>query len=218
MSLIEKLKEKGNKYYERLSWELRYGSPVTWITYPYWWLMERERGLDFPFYFNAEKRFVERRLAIFIEWLNNFVSIHEPERYQGDTSLTLIKRIKYVSNNVIFYTNDTMSNLYYSTQIAKRDLDRLKSAYMQMYFMFFGYNMATGIFLVAINNYFFRNKKATIPVAFIASLTTYFAFSINFKISYYTLDRAFSHQVRRLGYRHLIHNANIEYPRNVDFI
>jgi len=218
MSVIEYFKEKGNKYYEKMRWEFKFNSVGNWIFYPYWWFMERERGLDFPFYFPEQKKFTEKKLAIFVEWLNNFVNLHEPERYAGDTSLTLIKRIKYVANNFIFYTNDTMSNLYYGAQLPLRDYQRLKASYLQLYLIFFGYNCMSGIFIIALNNYFFRNRKASIPVAVLASISTFVVFSLNYKSSYYIMDKVFSQQVRRLGYQHLIHEFNTYYPRNIDFL
>lgn len=218
MSLIEYAKEKGKNAYDRIRWELKYSSPGNWIFYPFWWVMHRERGLDFPFYFPEEKKFTERKVAILIEWLNNFVNLHEPERYSGDTSLTLIKRIKYVAKNFHFYSNDTMSNLYYNAKLPLRDYQRLKYTYMQYYLLFLTYNSAAGIFLVALNNYFFRNRRASIPVALVASVTTFFLFSVNYKLSYKMMDMGFNWNVRRLGYGHLVHGYGETYPRNVDFM
>jgi hypothetical protein len=218
MSVIEYLKGKSNNLYERLKWELKYSGPAIWIYYPFNWLMHRERGLDFPFYFNEEKRFTERKLAIFIEWMNNFVSLHEPERYAGETSLTLINRLKYVARNLIYYSNDTMSNLYYGSKLPTRDYQRLKHSFFQHYLVFFSYNFSSDILLVALVNYYFRNRRASLPVAFVAAMTTFILFSGNYRLSYSVMDKMFSNHVRRLGYGHLIHEYNTDYPRNVDFL
>jgi hypothetical protein len=218
MTAIEYLKEKGKDVYERLRWEWKYSSIFLKIFYPIWWFLERERGLDFPFYFPYQKRIVERSLAVFMEWLNNFVNLHEPERYAGETSLTLIKRLKYVGRNFHFYTNDTMSNLFYSEGLPVRDYQRLKSLYTNYYLLFLTWNSASGVFLVALNNFLFRTRKASIPMVFLASLSTFALFSINYNISYHLMDISFSQNVRRFGYGHLIHRYNSYYPRNVDFM
>jgi hypothetical protein len=218
MTAIEYIKEKSKNIYERLSWEAKHSAVINLVFYPYWWFMDRERGMDFPFYFPNEKRFVERKLAIFIEWVNNFVNLHEPERYAGDTNLTLIQRIKYVSKNFHFYTNDTMSNLYFSERLPLRDYQRVKNYFSNYYLLFLTYNTASGIFLIALNNYLFRTRKASIPLTAVASVTTYMLFSSNYQLSYYMMDKAFSQSVRRLGYSHLIHKYNSHYLRNVDFV
>ena len=218
MTAIEYMKEKGKNVYERLRWEMKFSSIGNIMFYPYWWFMERERGNDFPFYFPYEKKFVDRKLAILMEWINNFVNLHEPERYPGDTSLTLIKRIKYVANNFHFYTNDTMSNLFFSEKLPGRDLQRLKSYYNHYYLLFLAYNTTTGMFLVALNNYLFRTRKASIPIAAVASVSTFLLFSLNYHASYYLMDKTFSQSVRRMGYPHLIQECSSHHVRNVDFI
>lgn len=218
MTAIEYLKEKSKDVYDRLKWEMTQGSIFTKIFYPYFWLMDRERGLDFPFYFPYEKKFVDRKIAILMEWVNNFVNLHEPERYPGETDLTLIQRIKYVAKNFHLYTNNTMSNLYFSEKLPKRDLQRLKSYYNNYYLLFLTYNTASGIFLVALNNYLFRTRKASITLALAASVSTYVLFSTNYNVSYYLMDKVFSQSVRRMGYAHLIQCPCSHHVRNVDFI
>jgi len=218
MSLIEYAKEKGRGAYDYFKWELRYNSIGNWVYYPFWLLMNRERGLDFPFYFNGEKKFVEGKLAVVVEWVNNFVNQHEPERHPGDTSLTLVKRMKYVAKNFAYYSNDTMSNLYFSEKLPARDYQRLKNTFLHYYLFFLGYNTASGVFLVALNNYIFRTRKASLPLVLLASGLTYAMLYCNYRVSYGLMDSVFAFNVRRLGYGHLVHNYNTYYPRNVDFI
>lgn len=218
MSVIDYAKGKLNDFYELIKWEMKWSTPFHWPFYVWHSFMNRERGLDFPFYFNNEKKFVERKLAIFIEWMNNFVNLHEPERWEGETDHTLIKRVKYVAKNFPYYMNDTMSNLYYSSKLPQRDYARLKTTFLHYYMLFFIYNSASGIFLVALNNYFFRTRKASIPVALVASITTFVLFSGNYKVSYKIMDSAFNQSVRRMGHQHLIQSYGSYYPRNVDFL
>ena len=218
MSLIEYAREKGRGTYEYLKWELKYNSVFNWIYYPFWFVMNRERGLDFPFYFNGEKKFVEGKLAVVMEWVNNFVNQHEPERYPGDTSLTLVDRIKYVGKNFSYYSDDTMSNLFFSEKLPTRDYQRLKKSFNNYYLLIIGFNTLIGVGLVALNNYFFRARKASLPLVFAASGLSYSMFYLWNKNSYKFLDWAFSFNVRRFGYEHLIHNHGSHYPRNVDFI
>ena len=138
MTAIEYIKEKSKSIFESLRWEMKHSTFLTLAFYPYVWFMNRERGLDFPFYFPGEKKFIERKLAIFIEWVNNFVNLHEPERYPGETSLTLVQRIKYVAKNFHYFTNDSVSNLYFSEKLPLRDYQRLKNYYSKicMYLLF----------------------------------------------------------------------------------
>jgi hypothetical protein len=218
MTAIEYIKEKSKSIFESLRWEMKHSTFLTMAFYPYVWFMNRERGLDFPFYFPGEKKFIERKLAIFIEWVNNFVNLHEPERYPGETSLTLVQRIKYVAKNFHYFTNDSVSNLYFSEKLPLRDYQRLKNYYSNYYLMFMVYNSLSGIFLIALNNYLFRSRKASIPLVALSSVTTYFLFSMNYNLSYHVLDGVFNQSVRRMGYSHLIHKYNSHYLRNVDFI
>jgi hypothetical protein len=111
-----------------------------------------------------------------------------------------------------------MSNLYYSEQIPKRDMQRLQYSFNQYYLLFLAYNTSAGMFLVAFNNFLFRSRKATLPLALLASVTTYAMFAVNYHLSYNLMDRVFSHNVRRLGYPHLVNNIGAKYPRNVDYI
>ncbi len=218
MTAIEYIKEKSIDVYEKLKWQAKYSTLGNIMFYPFWWFMERERGLDFPYYFPYSRKFTERKLAIFMEWLNNFVNLHEPERYAGETSLTLIKRLKFVGKNFHYFTNDTMSNLYYSEGLPARDYQRLKSYFSNYYLVFLTYNTLTGVFFVALNNFLFRSRKASLPLVFAASLSTFALFSINYNLSYRVLDFGFRQNVRRMGYGHLIHKYNSCYPRNVDFM
>jgi len=218
MSVTEYILEKGKTAYENVRWELKYSSVINWIFYPAIWVLRKERGLDFPFYFNNEKRFLEANLAIFMEWFNNFVNHHEPERYPGDTTLTLYNRMKYVLKNFHVYSNDTMSNLYYGAKLPLRDYQRLVSTYNNYFIGLLLYNTLSGVFLVALNNYFFRNRKATIPTVFLASVTTYLLFANNYKLSYHAMDSLFNQHVRRLGHGHLVHRYRSHYPRNVDYL
>jgi hypothetical protein len=204
--------------YETLRWELKYSSIPLKLFYPFWWLMGRDRGTEFPFYFPNERDLVNNALEVIFERLDNFVNIQEPERMKVDPNITFINRVKYMFYNFHYYSNDTMSNLLYGAELPARDYQRIKSIYNQYSLGLFAYNSLSGVLLVALNNYYFRSRKATLSTVLLATLTTYLLFAANYRISNKVSDNMLGFHVRRLGYSKLIHGYNSSYPRNIDYL
>jgi hypothetical protein len=217
MSAYEYVSEKFNKAYDYISWDLRNINFIARLTTPFHALLRRERGTEFPYYFPQEGKFVQDKLEQATEILNDFVHMHESERNRADFNKSFVSRFKYVLKNFHYYSNDTMSNLYFGEKLPIRDYQRLKNNYNKLYFSFFTYNCLSGIFLVVLNNHLFKCRKTSIPMVLAATLTTMASLGINYEMSYLLMDRMFNFQVRRLGYSHLIHNKGTRYPRNVDF-
>jgi len=180
-------------------------------------LLQRERGTEFPYYFPAEGKFLQEKLEQATELCNNTINLHESERNRADFDQTFVSRFKYVIQNFHYYSNDTIANLYFSEKLPVRDYQRVKSNYNKLFFSWFAYNCATGVFLVALNNHFFKSRKASLPLVLGATLTTMASLAVNYELSYQVMEKLLNVQVRRLGYEHLIHNKGARYPKNVDF-
>lgn len=218
MSVSNYISDKLCNFKDSLTWQLTYTSVGNWLFYPFWWLMRRERGTEFPFYFPTEANFAWNNLTNFANHLDNFVNYHETERnIDGTVNKTFTERIKYVLSHFHIYSNDTMSNLYFETKIPRRDIQRAEEYYNYSFLAFLAYNTLSGSFLVALNNHFFRLKRTSIPVVFLASLTTTALFAVNYKLSYAVMDANLNRYVRRLGHKSLVHRYGSSYPRNVDY-
>lgn len=217
MSAFDYLGEKISKAYDYICWDLRNIDFSSKLAYPFFAILRRERGTEFPYYFPAEGKFIQDKLNQATEFLNNFIHLHESERNKADFEQTFVSRYKYVLSNFHYYSNDTMANLYFGEKLPIRDYQRIKSNYNKLYFSWFAYNCLSGVFLVALNNHFFKCRKASLPLVLAASLTTMASFGLNYEMSYKVFEKVFNIQVRRLGYEHLIHNKGERYPKNVDF-
>lgn len=217
MSAYEYLSEKISKAYDYVCWDLRNVSFFSKLILPFHKIMRRERGTEFPYYFPSEGRFIADKLNDATNFLNDFIHLHESERNRNDFNKTFIERFKYVLKNFHYYSNDTIANLYFSEKLPARDYQRIKSHYNLLFFSWFGYNSLAGVFLVLLNNHFFRSRKTSIPIVFLATLSTLALFGVNYELSYQTMEKMLNLQVRRLGYYHLIHNKDSRYPKNVDF-
>jgi hypothetical protein len=218
MSLIEPVQEYLKNQYEFCRWFWRHSSFINLLFMPYKIAMRRERGTDFPYYFPEEAYFVKKLVVAALDKFDNFVHYHELERNKdGDYNKTFPERFSWVLNNFHYYSNDTMANLYFSKKLPDGDYTKLKNLYNSYALLFLGYNSLTGVGILAMTNFFFRNRKVSLPLVFVASLTSTAAISANFQLSYKLCDSMFNYNVRRLGYKGLIHRYMTHFPRNVDF-
>lgn len=217
MSAFEYISEKVSKAYDYLSWDWRNGTFSAKIVTPFFAILRRERGTEFPYYFPSEGKFLQEKLDQATEFCNEFIHVHESERNRADFDQTFVSRFKYVLRNFHYYSNDTIANLYFGEKLPVRDYQRIKSNYNLLFFSWFTYNCVSGVFLVALNNHFFKCRKASFPLVLGATLTTMASLGVNYELSYRVLERLLNVQVRRLGYGHLIHNKDARYPKNVDF-
>jgi hypothetical protein len=218
MTLSEYLEDQLSHYYAIARFHLKYSSLFNIIFYPYWWAMDLEKGKYFPYYF-PQAKYIRQGTGELTELLDNFLHNHEPERDNyGSFKKNIANRVSFVIQNIHYYTNETMSNLYFNSKLPARDYQRLKHTYNQQYMAWFAYNTLSGVFLVALNNFFFRGRKTSMPMVIAASVTTMGLFELNFKLSRYMLESSFNNSCRRLGYKSLTTYRGCTYPRNIDFI
>lgn len=218
MSIKDYVNDKTVSTYEEIKWNIDNSSFFSYLFKPFWWMMFRERGTEFPFYFPEELKIIKFELKYAYSILDLIIHGHESERSSADHNQTLVNRLKYTLSNFHYYSNDTMANLYYDKKLPLRDYQRLKHVYNQYCLAFLGYNTLSGVFMIMLSNYFFRSKRATLPVVFGASIVTFAGFMLNYKLSYFVADKMFGSNVRRLGYKNMIHSYGSNYPRNLNFI
>jgi hypothetical protein len=218
MSITTSLSEKISEKKDLLVWNLKYNSIGNALWMPYWMMLRRERGTEFPYYFPEETRHLVNGVHTMTERIDDFINCHEMEKNRdGDFEKTLTERMKWVLKNFHIYSNDTMSNLYFTAQLPKADYQRLKNTYNQLSLLFLAYNSFTGIFLISINNFAFRSRRVSIPMVAAASVTTMLALTCNYHLSYFLFDKCINFSARRLGYAELLHPYNTHYKRNLEF-
>jgi hypothetical protein len=218
MSLVTPVEEWLQNQYEAVRWFWRHSSIINLLFMPYWMAMRRERGTDFPYYFPEEAYIVQGLLKKGMERLDLFVHFHELERNKdGDYNKTFPERFSWVLENFHYYSHDTMANLYFSKKLPHNDYTRVKNLFNNYALGFWAYNSLSGVAIVALNNYYFRSMKTSLPIVFLASLTSTAAIAANFHISYKLGDIFFNNHVRRLGHKGLVHKYKRHFPRNVDF-
>jgi hypothetical protein len=218
MSLAEYLENKAKSWSDYIVWHMKYSSVFNLLFYPYWIIMAKEKGTVFPYYV-PQAYYIRKGANFLTEKIDEFIHYHEPERDNyGSFRKNFVERLRYVVTNLHYYSNDTMANLYYSVKLPDRDYQRLKSLYNQYFFTWFGYNTASGVLLIALNNYLFRRFKATIPTALLATSTVVIMLGLNYNVSLNILERVFNNNVRRLGYGNYTTLRGEHYPRNIDYI
>lgn len=218
MSITESVKQYTKNKWEKFHNELTFGTLPAKIFSPFWWIMERDRGTTFPFYFPGEKETVVKGLDNLMEGLDLAIQNHEPERYSGEAKHTMVHRLKYVLKHFHIYSNETMANLYFNTRLPKRDYERIENYYNQLYLAFLAFNTVSGVSIVALTNWFYRSKKASIAGVMITSFFAFSLFIVPYYAGYYVMDGFLSQYVRRLGYEQHIARYGSQYPRNVDYL
>ena len=218
MSIVEQIEKNLSSWSEYLTWHIRYSSLFNLIFYPYWAIMLKEKGKYYPYYIPGTG-YIRKGAKVVTSYLDDFIHYHEPERdIYGSYNKNIVERIKYVISNIHYYTNETISNLYFSTKLPDRDYQRLKSAYNQLYITWLAYNLSSGIFIIALNNHLFRKVRSTIPMVFLSSVSAFGMFSLNFKLSRNSFETVFNSTVRRYGYNKYTMKRGANYPRNIDYI
>ena len=218
MSITSTFREKLTGWKDYMSWWLNYNSLGNLIWMPYWLMMNRERGTEFPFYFPGEADRLSKGVESITERFDEFLNCHEMEKNRdGDFEKTLAERFRWVFKNFHIYSNDTMSNMYFTKKLPDRDYQRLKHTYNQLSIAFLGYNTLSGILLIALNNFAFRSRKVSLPLVALASASTMLTMTCNYHLSYYFFDKFLSISARRLGHGEMIHRYNTHYKRNLEF-
>ena len=218
MTLVEYVEDKAEDWAASIRWHLKYNNVINMMFYPWRRLMHKEKGTVFPYYF-PEAKYIRMGAGELTELLDDFIHNHEPERdTYGSFKKNFVNRLFYVIKNIHYYTNETMSNLYFNAKLPARDYQRLKHTYNQQYFTWFAYNTLSGIFFIASQNYFFRARKTSLPIVLAATMAIMGLFMFNFQLSRYVLEKSFNNSCRRLGYKDLTTYRGTHYPRNIDFI
>ena len=197
MAAIEYVGDKLKKSYNYASWAVHNTYLQAWIQTPYHYILRKERGTEFPFYFQSESKLVHNYLHKCQEFIDDMVHIHESERNNADFEQNLPKRFNYVAKNFHIYSNDTMANLYFSEQLPLRDYQRVKSNYNFLFASLFGYNVASGACIVALNNHFFRMRRTSMPLIFLAFVTTGASLGLNYELSSKIMEKSLKREVSK---------------------
>lgn len=217
MAAIEYIGDQFKKTFDYVNWAVHNTYLLAWLQTPFHLILRRERGTEFPFYFQSESEFIHKYLNHFQNFVDDLVHYHESERNVADFEQNLPKRFNYFIRNYYIYSNDTMANLYFSQKLPVRDYQRIKSNYNFLFASWFGYNLISGACLIALNNHLFRMRRTTMPLVFLAFVTNGLALRLNYDLSNKVMEKSLNFQIRRLGHGHLIHNKGSRYPRNLDF-
>src|SRR5207244_2167945 len=125
MSITDRVVEKLTDSKETFTWFLKYNSIGNLLYVPFWKIMNRERRTEFPYYFPDEAKIVEGGVDHMQESIDNFIHCHEMEKNRdGDFEKTLAERLRWVLKNFHLYSNDTMSNLYFTQKLPACDYQR----------------------------------------------------------------------------------------------
>jgi hypothetical protein len=93
-----------------------------------------------------------------LKFVDHLVDAHEIERNKNDAQKTFYSRAIYVKDNFHRYSNDTMANLMFDTQLRKSEYDRLNTAFDWNTKLFYASATATHILTMAYASYFFRYR------------------------------------------------------------
>lgn len=202
---------------DRVSWNLRYGSPVTVLEDLCNSFLDLERGTELPYYFPILERNVKKGLQKGFEHLANSIFVHEsPLNKHRLNSWTYFRRFHYLETHFYLYSNETINNLYYYTKMTVSDYQRVNSHYQKLLFSHLAYNLVSGSLIFALVNGFFRSRKATLSTALIASVPTFAFLYFNYQLSDSVKNYFLNQNVRRLGYGQFIAGKAFSFPRNVE--
>jgi hypothetical protein len=218
MSITNSISDKLGSMKDNFVWQIKFNSIGNALWMPYFMLMRRERGQEFPFYLTTEVSLINKGLHALTESFDDFVNCHEMEKNRdGDFEKTLTERLRWVLKNFHIYSNDTMSNMYFTKKLPARDYQRLKYTYNQLAFLFLVYNTVGGVALIALNNFIFRTRKVSVPLVAVASVSTMLTMTCNYHLSYYLFDSLLNNAARRLGHGSSVHRYNTHFKRNLEF-
>ena len=99
----------------------------------------------------------------------------------------------------------------------KSDYARMEAIYNKAFFMFIVYNGLSATVLCAAVNHLFRNKRANMSTAMVATVPLFAAFWANVQLSDCLKNYFINNTARRLGHGHALSSKWGRYPRNVEF-
>jgi hypothetical protein len=111
-----------------------------------------------PFYFYPQGQAVVSFEDSVLKFMDHLVDAHELERNKSDANKSFYYRANYVARNFHRYSNDTMANLMFDTQMRKSDYDRMNSIVDMQTGKFYLGTSALHLTIMAYSTYFFRYR------------------------------------------------------------
>ena len=135
--------------------------------------------------------------------MDHLTDAHELERNTQQHYRHFHPRARYVFMNFHRYSNDTMANLMFDTQLPKRDYDRMNSVIDQNTLFYYMTSSFVNITAFSYGAYFFRFRRLNLAQVALVSGVYYYAFNWINNILYKSMvDRKVVGAARSLGYAH----------------
>lgn len=217
MSLVSKSFDWYDSAKSSLCHNVRHFNPLILTTWMYNKILFQERGTEMPYYMPNQLDAIKSLTNFTVRSLTGFLHSHESELNRDSRSNhTYFKRIMYVTRNFYIYSNDTMANLYFTTKMRPGDYQRMRRLYNQAFVAFLAWNTLAGTAFIALGNFYFRSRKATVPTALLLSVPVLAAMWVNYHLSDGLKNYLINQKARRLGYGDLVVYKTQRYPRNVE--
>ena len=154
-----------------------------------------------PFYFYPYGQSVVSFEDGVLKFIDNLVDAHELERNKSDFGRSFYYRANYVARNFHRYSNDTMANLMFDTQLRKSDYDRMNSVIDFQTTKFYLGTSALHMTLLSYAAYFFRYRTLNKLQVLAVGTAYYCAFDSINSIAYKLLvDKNVINEARALGH------------------
>ena len=163
--------------------------------------MDIKRYESMPFYFKPQGQHLWKIEDTWIDFLDHLVDAHELERNTHDHFFHFATRATYVASNFHRYSNDTVANLMFDTQLPKRDYDRVNASVDQSTFYFYLASTMANLSAFGYGSYFFRFRRLDKWQLLVVSGFYYFAFgAINNTLYKLIVDRNVMSTTRQIGH------------------
>lgn len=167
--------------------------------------MNIRRYDHFPFYIYPSGVSLNNYEETVLSFLDHLVDAHELEANTEDKNKNFYQRAIYVQRNFHRYSNDTMANLMFQTQLRKTEYDRLNSIISTSNNFYYGATTATHFAILAYATWFFRYRNLSKAQTLFVGTAYYLAFgNINNILYKLMVDKKVIAEARRLGYDHLV--------------
>lgn len=153
-----------------------------------------------------------------LRFIDFLVDAHELERNKQDFNKNFYDRANYTARNFHRYSNDTVANLMFDTQLRKIDYDRINSVVGRQTAMFYG--AATGIHLLALSwsTYALRYRTLNKPQVLAVGTVFYLGFQSINSILYKTMvDKPVIDEARNLGLGYYVQPVGETRPRGHNY-
>jgi hypothetical protein len=162
--------------------------------------MNIQRYEHMPFYFYPAGQSVVSFEDGILKFIDFMVDAHELERNKSDFNKSFYFRSRYVFQNFHRYSNDTMANLMFDTQLRKIDYDQMNSVIDRQTKVF--YAVATLSHLTALSwaTYALRYRRLNKLQCVLVGTAMFYGFNAVNSIEYKLLvDQPVISEARRLG-------------------